>query len=94
MISEEMAALYMLNSEAIGSDKKWSYGSVLRGMVQYNRKAREIAAQRNLLLIDLEKQVPKTLDYFWDDVHYSQKTYDLIANYIVSEMLFGHAVRR
>ena len=62
--------------------------------MQYNRKVRKIAAQRNLLLIDLEKQVPKTLDYFWDDVHYSQKTYDLIANYIVDEMFFGHSVRR
>ena len=64
-----MAAMYMLNSEAIGSDRKWSYGSVLRGMVQYNHKFRKIAAQRNLLLIDLEKQVPKTFDYFWDDVN-------------------------
>jgi lysophospholipase L1-like esterase len=79
MTREELAALFMLNKEAIGNGKRWTYKTARTGIRAYNDKIREIAASEGLDLIDLEKMVPQTLEYFYDDVHYRSKTYDLIA---------------
>jgi lysophospholipase L1-like esterase len=82
----ERNALHMLDNEAIGNGKKWTYKTALIGIRQYNQKIREIAFSRNIPLIDLDKIVPKNLEYFYDDVHYNYKTYDLIAAYIAQEL--------
>lgn len=79
--------LYMLNNEAIGPDKKWSYCTAFRGMNQYNQTARDLARDFELPLVELEKAIPKTLDYFYDDVHYRTQTYDIIAETIAQKLL-------
>jgi lysophospholipase L1-like esterase len=87
-ISEkERSRLAMLNSEAIGEHKKWSYNSAFVGFQKYTEAVKEVAAERNVILIDLERAVPKTLEYFDDDVHYEDITFDLVANTIVAEIL-------
>ncbi len=87
MSAEEDAALIMLHVEAVGPEKEWAVSTALRGMEQYNDLVRRLAREENLPLIDLEAVVPKSLEYFYDDVHYRQKTYDLIAEQIAREML-------
>ncbi len=86
MSSAEMMSLTMLNAEAIGYGKKWGYRTALSGFRQYNDKIRAIAASENIPLIDLEKVVPKTLDYFFDDVHYKNQTYDLISGFLAEQL--------
>lgn len=76
---EEIEALYMLSREAVGPDKRWSLPTALRGMQQYCNVVRNVASHRGVPIIDLEKSVPKSLEYFYDEVHYRGKTYDVVA---------------
>lgn len=86
MIEEELAALHMLNTEAVGNGKRWSFRTAMDGLNAYNQKTKQIALDKKTMFIDLDKAVPKTLDYFYDDVHYKDQTYDLISDYISGEL--------
>lgn len=87
MSVEEISSLGMIHGEAVGNGKKWAYSTGRNGMRLYNDKIREIANTNDGVdLIDLELQVPKTLDYFYDDVHYTSKAYDIIAPYIAEKL--------
>lgn len=87
MKKEELNSLTMLNKEAIGDGIRWSYNSAYRGITLYNDTVRDLAIELNLPLIDLDKVVPKSLDYFYDDVHYNDKTYDLISDFLSDELI-------
>jgi len=84
---EEKAVFHMINAEAIGRDKRWSVATVFRGMKAYNDALREIARRRNVPLIDLEPLIPKTLEYFQDEVHYRKKTFDIIGSAVAAELI-------
>lgn len=86
MSEDELKALHMLNNEAVGNGKKWSYKTAYTGLNAYNNKIRQIASAEDVILIDLEKNIPKSLDYFFDDVHYQSKAYDLISSYLAPEI--------
>jgi hypothetical protein len=86
MNDDELNALHMLNTEAIGNGKQWSLETAKTGLTAYNEKIKEISNSKGTMFIDLEKKVPKTLEYFYDDVHYKDKTYDLISDYIAIEL--------
>jgi lysophospholipase L1-like esterase len=83
---EELKSLAMLRYEALGDGKQWSYNTAKAGINAYNEKIRRIAQNEQVILIDLEKAVPKTLDYFYDDVHYKAKAHDVIAEYLSREI--------
>jgi len=75
----EIAALDMVNFEAIGPRYQWSVDSARLGMEAYNRTMRNISGKRQAHLIDLESRIPKTREYFFDDVHYRDIAFDLVA---------------
>lgn len=79
MTEEERGRLHMVNTEAIGRDRRWSADTARRGMNQYNQAIRDLAAARDVPLIDLEAHIPKTLDNFYDDVHYRGDAFELVA---------------
>lgn len=89
----EKAALVMVNYEAVGPTKRWSYRTARWGMEQYTSCVRQVARETHVELIDLEKVVPKQLDYMYDDVHYTDKAYDLISKVIASQLLELGVVR-
>jgi len=80
-------ALYMLNVEAVGPDAKWSYETARRGFVRYGEIIRQVAQERDVTLIDLEQSIPRTLDFFSDDVHYTDKAFDVIASAVASVLV-------
>lgn len=82
MSDEELEKLAMLKWEAVGNGKQWNYETAYKGLNIYNDKIRQIAVEEGVEFIDLDKVVPKSLDYFHDDVHYESKAYDVIANHI------------
>lgn len=86
MSKQELEILVMLNQEAIGDGKKWSYKTALSAMNQYNEKIREIAKKQSVLLIDLEKVIPKSIDYFTDEVHYKDKSFGIISQYLADNL--------
>jgi hypothetical protein len=79
--------LIMLNFEAVGPDTRWNYKTALNGFKAYSSAIKEIAAERNTFLLDLEPTIPKTLEFFNDDVHYQNRTFDRIADFISEELL-------
>lgn len=76
---EEFQYLYMVRREAIGPHKQWSLETALAGMEQYNEEVRKMASEGSVQIFDLETSVPKTLEFFQDDVHYTDKAHTLIA---------------
>ncbi len=73
MEENERKTLEMLNTEAIGEHMQWSLQGAVNGMAAYNSALKEIAAARKIALIDLDAKLPKSLEYFIDDVHYADK---------------------
>lgn len=61
--------------------------TLLKGMQLYNAATTEHAKERGHLLIDLESAVPKDLDHFYDDAHYTAKGCAVIADEIVKALL-------
>ncbi len=84
---KEKRILSMLNHEAIGPKKKWSFETALRGFEQYTKAIKDVARKRSIPLIDLEKAVPKTMDYFDDDVHYTEMAFDTVAETIAKVLI-------
>jgi lysophospholipase L1-like esterase len=83
--------LYMLNNEAIGKDKQWAYETALNGFQRYKEIIIRTAKKRSAYFIDMDAVIPKTLDYFYDDVHYTDTAYELFANKL-TEGLIGQRV--
>ncbi|MFH1415329.1 MAG: GDSL-type esterase/lipase family protein [Elusimicrobiota bacterium] len=86
MAEEIKPALYMLNYEAVGPRHKWSYETALNGFKRYNAIVEKIAGEQGVIFIDLDKKIPKTLEYFKDDVHYRDKAFDMVASVIAEEL--------
>ncbi len=86
MSPEELAAIGMLRVEAINDTIVWSSETILNGMQQYNNALKEIAQKNDLLLIDLEKDIPKSLTFFRDEVHYQDTTFSIIAPLIANRL--------
>lgn len=86
LTADEKASLVMLNSEGIGPTKRWSPTTVKSGMEQYTAAVRQLAAETGSYLVDLEQIVPKSAEYLYDDVHYTDKAFDLIADYLAKKL--------
>jgi hypothetical protein len=76
-----------VNYEGAGKDKMWSYKTGYKGMKAYNGRIRKIAEERNTYFIDLEKVVPKTLTYFYDEVHYKDTSFLIVSKTITDEIV-------
>jgi lysophospholipase L1-like esterase len=88
MTAAEERALYMVRMEAVGPDRRWSPATAARGFLQYRKALIGVAEAKRAPLLDLEAVVPKTLEYFKDDVHYRDQTYDIVAQ-AVSRFISG-----
>lgn len=86
MSKEEVSSIGMTKVEAINDTMVWSSETILNGMEQYNKALEGLAHQNDLLLIDLEKEVPKSLTYFRDEVHYQDTTFSVIAPFIANRL--------
>jgi lysophospholipase L1-like esterase len=56
--------------------------SLAKGMTQFNDRTKQLAKEHGAPLIDLTAQIPQTKDYFLDDVHFTQKANEKIAEII------------
>ena len=77
----------MLRYEAIGPGKQWSASTILRGFRQYQEAMRIASVQSQTGWLDLEKKIPKNLDIFIDDVHYTEAGYDQVADKITHYLI-------
>ena len=67
--------------------KMASIASMTRGMEQFNAKARQIAAELHVPLVDLERIVPKSLDYMYDNVHYTKRGNEIIGRAVAEQII-------
>ncbi|MBN1780993.1 SGNH/GDSL hydrolase family protein [bacterium] len=87
MTAEEMETLYMLRFEAIGPDQIWDVRTAAGGFSQYRKTVLSFESSRHVPVIDLENTVPKTLDCFTDDVHYTDCAFDRIGESVARELI-------
>jgi lysophospholipase L1-like esterase len=91
MTSEERKALWFGRTYCQDPNAwlDWKYpspGSLGIALKAYNDVTRRIAHERNVMLIDADSQIPKTLEYFIDDVHYTPKGAQRLAYIVASEI--------
>lgn len=81
----EQAALWM--GYVNHGELNFSPETLRGGMQAYNDELRRFANARGLLLIDLERVVPKDLEHFYDDCHYTAQGNAVIAAEITRVLL-------
>jgi GDSL-like Lipase/Acylhydrolase family len=87
LTAAERDKLAMINFESVGPGKKWGMQTAIAGMTKYAETVRRVASESGASLLDLEPMVPKSLDYFYDDVHYRTKGYDLVTESVAAFLL-------
>ena len=95
MSSQESGALWLPINTAEGP-VRLSDGDLARAFSKYNVLQQEIARRIGADFVDLDRNVPKTLDYFFDDVHFTDKGSEQVAQAIFPEAgeLVAKALRR
>ncbi len=87
MSAEEKAVLRFARESANDGHRMASMRSMKRGMETFNEATRSIVREFRLPLVDIEKTIPRNLDYFADDVHFTPKAAKLIASAIKEKIL-------
>jgi lysophospholipase L1-like esterase len=80
--ADELAALTY--DDVFAPDELPGVEAMRNAMTCFNHASREVAEWEGLVYVDLEPCVPKDLDHFIDDVHYTPRGYRLVA-----EAVFG-----
>lgn len=62
---------------------------IKNGFQEYNRINREVAVEGNCSLVDLEKLMPLGKELFKDDVHFTEKGADLVADLFIKNVNWG-----
>jgi hypothetical protein len=87
MTEEEKSKLWFLDFQCRNREERADIASMARGMDAFNRTSRAIARDHGVLFVDLEQLVPKTLEYFVDDVHYTPAGNQLIGEVLGREVI-------
>lgn len=66
-----------------------SVASMIEGMRAFNAATAAVAEEREVVFLDLERQMPKTLEYMYDDVHYTSRGCAFITGRLIE--LLTHA---
>lgn len=68
--------------------------SMIDGMRQFNGATRRLADELHVELVDLERRMPKTTDYMYDDVHYTRSGNELVANAFAEQIIDSRVIDR
>lgn len=71
-----------------------SLRSMIDGMRRFNDATRRLAADAGVDLVDLERQMPKTTEYLYDDVHYTKVGNELIAKAFADHIIGSKVIDR
>lgn len=70
-----------------------SHRSFLKAMEEFRRVERKVAVEEAAAYLDADAELPKKLDYFKDDVHYTEKGAELLASFIASEIVSDNLLK-
>lgn len=77
---EELRRIFFSKLHCSVKNKYPSLKSMINSIKLFNRATKNLADQNDIYFLSLESRVPKNLNYFTDDVHYTQRGNILIAN--------------
>lgn len=80
-------ALYFPQRQCSVNGKYPDLQSVINSMNEFNTISQKLAENNNIPFVDIQKSIPKTLDYFTDDVHYTVKGNEYIANLLFKKII-------
>jgi lysophospholipase L1-like esterase len=83
----ERKSLHLLNYQSVGPKKLWTVQTAQAGMDAYNGKLQQLAMEHGLVFLDLDKDIPKTFEHFYDEVHYRPGSFDLVASSVAKRLL-------
>lgn len=66
-----------------------SPASLAEAMKKFNSAAKTIADENNVMVADGEGKIPKTLDYFIDDTHYTDKGAAKLAELVAEQIIMS-----
>ncbi len=87
MSRDERNVLFFGSFHCMKDGKYPTIKSTSEGLGKFNEITRKTAIENELNFIDLDSQIPKNLNYFTDDAHYT-----VLANKLISEILFQKIV--
>jgi hypothetical protein len=85
---EEQSALFFPQHLFGYSQTKTHLPSLISGLNLFNDTAEKIANHHKIQFIDLEQKVPKNLDYFLDDFHYT-----VLGNKMIGEIFANQIIK-
>lgn len=91
MTEEEDASLWLgwIRHGRIGGALNLDTRTLLKGQRAFNDVTRSVAERGGHLLIDLAAKVPRDLDHFYDDAHYTPKGNEVVAEQILADLLIS-----
>jgi lysophospholipase L1-like esterase len=88
-----LAKLYFPVLHCTVNGKYPSLDSVITGMELFNAATKNLALKNNVPFVGLNASLPKTLDYFIDDVHFSAKGNQKIADTLYQAFISNHFIQ-
>jgi hypothetical protein len=71
--SDQEREVFLFPMTCLENGRQPDIASMKNGMDAFNGSARHVAEKCGVHFFDLEPQIPKTLEYFYDDIHYTLK---------------------
>ena len=65
----------------------YSPAALAEGMDRFNRRLMRVCARQKVEVLDLHHQIPKSSDFFYDDMHFNEKGSSLVAARIADYLL-------
>ncbi len=69
------------------SHEYYAIGTIADGMAAYNDVLLQVCADRGLRCIDLAAEVPRSADFFYDDVHFNEQGAERVAAVMTERLL-------
>jgi hypothetical protein len=91
-LTEEERSVLVLPILCDEKGKRPDLESMRRGMEAFNSASRRVANEMGVRFLDLEKKIPKSRKYFYDDVHYTFEGNRLVADAFYADFIAGHIV--
>ena len=88
LTEEEGRSLWLLKYVCHNEESRADLPSMVRGMNAFNAASREVATANGSLFVDLAENVPRSLEFFRDDVHYTEK-----GNALIADLLYERIVK-
>jgi len=94
MTDEEKETIWFPEYFCSENNQKPDIPSMISGMEVYNRTSREIAKEKAVAFLDLEKSLQKSLLYFFDDIHLTEEGNRVIGEAFAEEIFEMECVEK